>query len=235
MQPYHNKSGEAPCDAFFLPNPKLATALAKFQSKHCNAAKDGKGNFGKYVTLTEAELAVSPGTDFGLSHTFLMRTDGDPTMAYVGIKLMHESGEYEFSELPIFFNKGRNPYHEMGSGITYVRRYLLLAAYGLGQADDEADTFSREAKDNTGNQREDKPAPWKKPEITKVEGFSDEEQPLTEDRRNLAIGLVKEYSPEDRSKFVIAFCKHFKLPKGTKVQGEITSVKHEKFIGSWSP
>lgn len=132
-------------------NPKLSEALAKFQSKHCNAAKDGKGNFGSYVTLTEAELAVSPATEFGLSHTFLMRGHSE-AMAYVGIKLMHSSGEHEFSELPIFFNikQGRNPYHEMGSGVTYVRRYLLLAAYGLGQADDEADTFSREGTDNTG-------------------------------------------------------------------------------------
>ena len=208
--------------------PKLSEALAKFQSKHCNAAKDGKGNFGSYVTLTEAELAVSPATEFGISHTFLMRGVSE-TMAYVGIKLMHSSGEHEFSELPIFFNKGRNPYHEMGAGVTYVRRYLLLAAYGLGQADDEADTFSREAQDNTGNAKKDKPVP------KKVKGFSEEEQPLTEERRNLAIGLVKEYSPEDRKKFVIAFCKHFKLPSGTKVQGEITSVKHENFIASWTP
>ena len=132
--------------------PKLAESLAKFQSKHCNAVRDGKGNFGAYVTLEEAELAVSPATEFGISHTFLMRGISE-NMAYVGIKLMHISGEYEFSELPIFFNKGRNPYHEMGSGVTYVRRYLLLAAYGLGQADDEADTFSRDATDNTGNNR----------------------------------------------------------------------------------
>ena len=209
-------------------NPKLSEALAKFQSKHCNAAKDGRGNFGSYVTLTEAELAVSPATEFGLSHTFLMRGISE-TMAYVGIKLMHSSGEHEFSELPIFFNKGRNPYHEMGSGVTYVRRYLLLAAYGLGQADDEADTFSREAQDNTGNAKKAHAVP------KKVDGLPEGEQPLTEGQRNLAIGLVKEYSPEDRSKFVIAFCKHFGLPEGTKVQGEITSVKHERFIGGWQP
>jgi hypothetical protein len=193
--------------------------------------------------LTEAELAVSPATEFGLSHTFIMKGCSE-TMAYVGIKLMHVSGEYEFSELPIFFNTqrpivdettgrtihgGKNPYHEIGSGVTYVRRYLLLAAYGLGQADDEADTFSREAQDNTGNAKKGTPTP------KKVKELSEEEQPLTDDRRNLAIGLVKEYSPEDRSKFVIAFCKHFGLPSGTKVQKEITSIKHETFIAKWTP
>ena len=230
-------------------NPKLSEALAKFQAKYCNAAKDGSGRFGSYVTLTEAELAVSPATEFGLSHTFIMKGCSE-TMAYVGIKLMHVSGEYEFSELPIFFNTqrpivdettgrtihgGKNPYHEIGSGVTYIRRYLLLAAYGLGQADDEADTFSREAQDNTGNVKQEKPRPWKKPELVKVDGFPEEEQPLTEERRNLAIGLVKEFSTEDRSKFVIDFCKEFKLPSGTKVQKEITAVKHEMFIASWKP
>ena len=236
LPPSPTNTNKGTFDSFPLTdtNPELAEALAQFQSKHCNAAKDGKGNFGKYVTLTEAELAVSPATEFGLSHTFIMRPCTE-TMAAVAIKLMHTSGEYEFSELPIFFNKGRNPYHEMGSGITYVRRYLLLAAYGLGQADDEADTFSRETQDNTGNTKEEKKAPWSEPELTKVKGFSEDEQPLTEERRNLCIGLVKEYSPEQRKKFVTDFCKHFSLPSGTKIQGEITAVKHEKFLGGWTP
>ena len=220
-----------------MKNPKLSEALAKFQSKHCNAARDGKGNFGAYVTLVEAELAVSPATEFGISHTFLMRGVSE-TKAYVGIKLMHSSGEHEFSELPIFFNKGRNPYHEMGSGVTYVRRYLLLAAYGLGQADDEADTFSRETKDNTGNykkQEKEKPAPWSKPELTVIEGIANDEQPLDEERRNLVIGLIKEMPKKDQTKFLNDFRKHFGLPGGQKVQGEITAVKHENFIASWTP
>jgi hypothetical protein len=94
-----------------------------------------------------------------------------------------------------------------------------------------------------GNSNEKKPAPWKKPELTKVEGVSDSDQPLSEEARNLAIGLVKEIkligTPEEGKKnleqFVSDFCEHFNLPKGTKVQGKITAVKHEEFIGSWKP
>ena len=197
-------------------NPKLATALAKFQTKHCNAAKDGKGNFGTYVTLTEAELAVSPATEFGLSHTFLMRGISE-TMAYVGIKLMHESGEYEFSELPIFFNKGRNPYHEMGSGVTYVRRYLLLAIYGLGQADDEADTFSREAKDNTGNAKS----------VSKNKAPSGKQKLTDQQFKKLRTDLGKH---PNKGKITEAFRKKFVPSVSVVSTDHIEFVEHEQFI-----
>ena len=197
-------------------NPKLAKALCQFQSKHCNVAKDGKGNFGAYATLTECEIAVSPATEFGLSHTFLMRGVSE-TMAYVGIKLMHESGEYEFSELPIFFNKGRNPYHEMGSGVTYVRRYLLLAIYGLGQADDEADTFSREAKDNTGNAKS----------VSKNKAPSGKQKLTDQQFKKLRTDLGKH---PNKGKITEAFRKKFVPSVSVVSTDHIEFVEHEQFI-----
>ena len=199
-------------------NPKLAKSLSQFQAKHCNAAKDGRGNFGSYVTLTECELAVSPATEFGLSHTFLMRGISE-TMAYVGIKLMHESGEYEFSELPIFFNKGRNPYHEMGAGVTYVRRYLLLAVYGLGQADDEADTFSRDAKDNTGNEKSisKSKAPSGKTKLTETQF-----KKLRTDLKN----------HQNKDKILEDFKKKFVPSVSLVTTDHIEFVEHEQFIRS---
>ena len=199
-------------------NPKLAKALSQFQAKHCNAAKDGRGNFGSYVTLTECELAVSPATEFGLSHTFLMRGISE-TMAYVGIKLMHESGEYEFSELPIFFNKGRNPYHEMGSGVTYVRRYLLLAVYGLGQADDEADTFSRDAKDNTGNEKS----------ISKSKAPSGKTKMTDAQFKKLRTDLGNH---KNKAKILEDFKKKFVPSVSVVTSDHIEFVEHEQFIRS---
>tara|TARA_Y100001938_G_scaffold43926_1_gene60960 strand:+ start:185 stop:847 length:663 start_codon:yes stop_codon:yes gene_type:complete len=197
-------------------NPKLAEALAKFQAKYCNAAVDGKGNFGAYVTLSEAELAVSPATGFGLSHTFLMRGVSE-NMAYVGIKLMHESGEYEFSELPIFFNKGRNPYHEMGSGVTYVRRYLLLAIYGLGQADDEADTFSRETKDNTGNAKS----------VSKSQAPSGKQKLTDQQFKKLRTDLGKH---QNKAKILETFRKKFVPSVSVVTTDHIEFSEHEQFI-----
>jgi len=143
--------------------PELAKALAKFQEIYANAVRDAAGNFGSYVSLAEAEQAVSPATKFGLSHTFIIEcsTDSkDQPIMWMKLRLMHESGDFIDSRLPLITEnqRGQNIYHKMGSAITYARRYLLLAAYGLGQADDEADAFSQKCadSDNTGKAKKDK-------------------------------------------------------------------------------
>ena len=143
--------------------PKLAKALCQFQKVYANAVRDAAGNFGSYVSLAEAEQAVSPATEHGISHTFIIESSTDakdqPVMWMV-CRLMHESGEFIDSRLPIITEnqRGQNIYHKMGSAITYARRYLLLAAYGLGQADDEADAFSQKCADadNTGKSKKPK-------------------------------------------------------------------------------
>ena len=143
--------------------PNLAKALAQFQATFSNAVKDANGNFGSYVSLSEAEFAVSPATKFGISHTFITECGtgaNDQPLMFITCRLMHESGEFIDSRLPLITEnqRGQNIYHKMGSAITYARRYLLLAAYGLGQADDEADAFSQQAadSDNTGKARKSK-------------------------------------------------------------------------------
>ena len=140
-----------------IATPKLAAALCKFQMEYSNAVRDESGNFGSYVSLSEAEYAVSPATKFGLSHTFIIESatsHADDHIIWITCRIMHESGEYIDSRLPVVTEnqRGQNIYHKMGSAITYARRYMLLAAYGLGQADDEADAFSQKCADadNTG-------------------------------------------------------------------------------------
>ena len=146
-----------------IATPKLAAALCKFQMEYSNAVRDASGNFGSYVSLSEAEYAVSPGTKFGLSHTFIIESatsHADDHIIWITCRIMHESGEYIDSRLPVVTEnqRGQNIYHKMGSAITYARRYMLLAAYGLGQADDEADAFSQKCADadNTGKARNNK-------------------------------------------------------------------------------
>ena len=146
-----------------IATPKLAAALCKFQMEYSNAVRDASGNFGSYVSLSEAEYAVSPATKFGLSHTFIIESatsHADDHIIWITCRIMHESGEYIDSRLPVVTEnqRGQNIYHKMGSAITYARRYLLLGAYGLGQADDEADAFSQKCADadNTGKARNNK-------------------------------------------------------------------------------
>ena len=159
MESITNDSGEQKPIA----TPKLAAALCKFQMEYSNAVRDASGNFGSYVSLSEAEYAVSPATKFGLSHTFIIESatsHSDDHIIWITCRIMHESGEYIDSRLPVVTEnqRGQNIYHKMGSAITYARRYMLLAAYGLGQADDEADAFSQKCADadNTGKARANK-------------------------------------------------------------------------------
>ena len=152
-----------PVQQILQSTPKLASALCKFQMEYSNAVRDAAGNFGSYVSLAEAEQAVAPATKHGLSHTFIVESSTSHTDEFniwITCRIMHESGEYIDSRLPIVTEnqRGQNIYHKMGSAITYARRYLLLAAYGLGQADDEADAFSQKCADadNTGKAKQKK-------------------------------------------------------------------------------
>ena len=154
-----------PIRAIKKATPKLAKALCEFQKVYANAVRDAAGNFGSYVSLAEAEQAVSPATEHGLSHTFITEcsTDAkDQPIIWMVCRLMHESGEFIDSRLPIITewceNRNKNKYFSIGSAFTYTRRYLLLAAYGLGQADDEADAWSQKAADadNTGKAKKTK-------------------------------------------------------------------------------
>ena len=93
-----------PIRAIKKATPKLAKALCQFQKVYANAVRDAAGNFGSYVSLSEAEYAVSPATKFGLSHTFIIESatsHTDDHIIWITCRIMHESGEYIDSRLPI--------------------------------------------------------------------------------------------------------------------------------------
>lgn len=121
----------------------LAKALAEFQSQHHSAQRSGSGNYGQYVTLADALQAVQPATKYGLAHSQTLHHLGDGLMALRTL-LMHVSGESIESDLPIplKFDQGRgNSMQQLGSALTYARRYGLLSIYGLaGDDDDDAES-----------------------------------------------------------------------------------------------
>jgi hypothetical protein len=125
--------------------PNLAKALAAFQAEHYSAKRGGSGNYGTYVTLADALQAVQPATAHGLAHSQTLRYLSDTMMALC-TTLMHESGESIRSELPIpiKFEGGRgNNMQQLGSALTYARRYGLLSIYGLaGDDDDDAESIT---------------------------------------------------------------------------------------------
>jgi hypothetical protein len=126
---------------------ELPKALAAFQAEHHAAGRDSKGNYGTYTSLAGALAAVQPATAHGLCNSVTFLPLGDNVMV-VRTTLYHSSGESVYSDLPVSYglSEGRgNHMQNLGSAITYARRYTLLALYGLAGDDDDAETATAPA------------------------------------------------------------------------------------------
>lgn len=124
----------------------LAAALAAFQAELPTVAKGNEAkvptkNGGEYkyqyADLTDVTAAAMPVlSKHGLSFT------SKPTMTENGFvlayRLLHESGQEDAGEYPL-----PDPAHtqaqQMGSAITYARRYCLCAATGIAPGGDDDD------------------------------------------------------------------------------------------------
>lgn len=120
----------------------LATALVKFQEDLPRVAKSKTANVptknGGQYSYTYADLAAVTDaamprlTSLGLSFTCRGRKTEDGRYELVGV-LRHVSGETDEGALPI---AGNTP-QEIGSAITYARRYLLGCMTGIVTEDDD--------------------------------------------------------------------------------------------------
>lgn len=134
---------------------KLAGALAKAQGAFESIAKtrtvqvrSDKGSYSfDYAPLDEVLRAVRPHLAAnGLSFTQLISGDGQRKLTTV---LLHESGEWMSTStlLPVSGNRAQ----ELGSTITYMRRYTLLSLLGVVADEDDdgnaGDGNGRDARD----------------------------------------------------------------------------------------
>lgn len=114
----------------------LAAALVAFQAELPSVGKDKTANMGtysyKYADLGSLTSAVFPLLS---KHGIAFITGGRATEnGYELIAtLIHESGDQISTTLPIY---GRQP-QEIGSAVTYARRYLLSAMTGVVTEDDD--------------------------------------------------------------------------------------------------
>lgn len=129
-----------------MPADSLAAALAAFQAELPAIGKDkavvvekkGGGAFGyKYATLGSITNVVAPLLGkHGLSFT------SKPTIGANGFvlafRLLHASGEADEGEYPLPDPVRTTP-QQIGSAITYARRYALCAATGVAPDDEEDD------------------------------------------------------------------------------------------------
>lgn len=123
---------------------KLALALSKAQESLENVKKDKSGYNYKYADLASClDIIREPMTTNELSVSQIVSTqDGHQVLHTL---LMHSSGQWLKSTFVLNFEasvgrdgkKSMNNMQELGSGISYARRYALSAIIGLAQDDDD--------------------------------------------------------------------------------------------------
>ena len=120
---------------------ELAAALAKAQGGLENAAKN-KAN--PHFKSTYADLAAvldairAPLSNNGLSTVQTMAIT--ERCIVLRTTLLHSSGQFIATEYPIAGNLAPQ---QMGSAITYGRRYSLAALVGIAQDDDDANAAAK--------------------------------------------------------------------------------------------
>ena len=106
------------------------------------------------------------------------------------------------------------------------RRCLCTAAaaqFGLAWQ-----LWAREEVENP--HRETAPATPKP--AAKVQGVSDEDQPLSKNDRELCLGLIKELEPDNLASFLADFRRNFGLAENAKVAPVLTSKKHQDWMNA---
>lgn len=203
------------------PLSNLAAALIKFHEAVPTIHDNAESYHGGFANLPGVLSNIGPALRAsGLVVSQLPEDiNGQPGLRTT---LMHTSGEHLSAVTPLSINSGKNGTQEWGKAVTYSRRYGLLSVLGLcvGIVDNDADSDAVAA-------------PAAKPQAKKgpaVVGVSKEDQPLSEDERQMLIGLIQEMTPGKREDFCKSFRFAFKLGDDAKVAPAITSRKHQAWI-----
>ena len=126
---------------------KVLPALHKARSLFVKVKKDKQNKHlqNRYATLDAVLDAIQPAL---MDNGLMIMQDGervDPTTLRVETTVMHVSGQWvKFHfDIPIVKNDPQG----VGSAFTYGRRYAAAAAFGLSQADDDAQIAVKSAND----------------------------------------------------------------------------------------
>lgn len=127
---------------------EVLPALHKARSQFVKVKKDKQNTHlkNKYATLDSVLDAITPAlTDNDLMIMQDMQESDLANRIKVETTVMHVSGQWVkyYAELPIVKNDPQG----VGSAFTYARRYALAAAFGLSQADDDAQIAVKSAQD----------------------------------------------------------------------------------------
>lgn len=130
-------------------NIEIIKALFNARQKFTKVKKDKTNSHlkNKYATLDSVLDAIMPAlTDDGIFETQGMSDENLQGQIKLITRFTHvESGQWVeyYTTLPI----QKNDPQGLGSAMTYARRYALVAALGLSQADDDAQLAVKSAQD----------------------------------------------------------------------------------------
>lgn len=132
---------------------KLMPALIKAQDEIKHAIKDAKNPHFKnnYATLESVIDATKPAL---IKNKLLVTQSVTPANTLV-TTLYHESGEFLSSEVNLLLS--RQDMQQLGSALTYARRYSLAALLNIAQEDDDANAATGKPQ----SQPQAKPEPAK--------------------------------------------------------------------------
>jgi hypothetical protein len=129
-----------------MPETKnIYTALLAFQKEMGPVHKDGRGNYGSYPTLDGVIEAVGEKlNDQGIVYTQpLVMIDGEQ---HIKTMLVHAESQSSVDSFYKVVCKDPSDPQKVGGGITYGRRYQLLALLGLAPEDDDGNAASQPAR-----------------------------------------------------------------------------------------
>lgn len=146
----------------------IIAALLKAQTKISNAKKDGTNTYfngSKYATLE----SVIEASKEALSENNLLLTQTLTTDQILITTIYHESGEFMQSELKLMLNK--QDMQQLGSAITYARRYSITSILNIAQEDDDGNGASQPPPNNFDRKIQPNPILEKQQLLEKPEDY----------------------------------------------------------------
>lgn len=125
---------------------EILPALHKARSQFVKVKKDRQNSHlkNKYATLDSVLDAITPALT---ENKLMIMQDGEKIENAIRVEttVVHISGQWAkfYFDIPIVKNDPQG----VGSAFTYGRRYALAAAFGLSQADDDAQIAVKSAQD----------------------------------------------------------------------------------------
>ncbi|WWD12616.1 Erf-like ssDNA annealing protein [Escherichia phage BubbaBully] len=177
---------------------EILPALHKARSQFVKVKKDRQNTHlkNKYATLDSVLDAITPALT---ENKLMIMQDGERIESTMRVEttVIHISGQWAkfYFDIPIVKNDPQG----VGSAFTYGRRYALAAAFGLSQADDDAQIAVKSAQD------------WKR-DLDKCESVDDLQSVLRDawkssDKANQVI--IKEHYEKRKAEIEIGSARGF--------------------------